>query len=53
MGIKPISLKKIQLFEHPHVGRKYECCPHRNTSQCLIMIEEDCAHMREKGAFQE
>lgn len=42
------SLKYFQLLENLYVGRKYKCCPHMNTNQCLVMIYEDRVHMKEK-----
>ena len=46
-------LKDFHFSEHPHVGRKYRCHLHINGSKFLIITEEDCLHIKERGAIQE
>lgn len=50
---KSFYLIHFQVFEHPHVGKKYKYSIHTNIGQFQAKIRENHLHTGEKGAFQE
>ena len=51
--MKTPYLKRFHFFLRPHVGGRYRCHLHTNSSLRPITIGEDHLHMIEKGVVQE